>query len=76
MALTIDSTIKDLLADPKAKAILDRHLPGFSTHPLVALGKKMTLKWIATIKWMAPLMREGMVTDAKIKAIEEDLEEL
>lgn len=69
MALTIDSKIGDLLADAKAKAILDKHLPGFSTNPQVGMAKGMTLKAIAP-------MSRGIVTDAKIKAIEEDLKKL
>lgn len=33
MAYTINSTVGQILADPRAVAILDRHLPGASTHP-------------------------------------------
>ena len=28
--LTIDSTFGELLSDPRTKAVLDRHMPGFS----------------------------------------------
>lgn len=28
--LTIDSTFGDLLSDPRTKAVIDRHMPGFS----------------------------------------------
>jgi len=41
MALTLDSKIADLLANPKAKAILDKYLPGFSTNPQMAMAKGM-----------------------------------
>ena len=38
MALTVDSKIGELLADEKAKAILDKHLPGFSTNPQIGMA--------------------------------------
>jgi hypothetical protein len=69
MALTIDSKIGDLLADPKAKAILEKHLPGISTNPQMAMAKGMTLKVIAP-------MSKGTITPDKIKAIEADLKKL
>ena len=37
MGLNVDSKVKDLLADEKAKAIIDECLPGLSTHPALAL---------------------------------------
>jgi len=69
MALTIDSKIGELLADPKAKAILEKHLPGISTNPQMAMAKGMTLKVIAP-------MSKGTITPDKIKAIEADLKKL
>ena len=44
MALTYDSKLKELLANEKAKAILDELLPGLSTHPakLLIQGKALS----------------------------------
>ncbi|MEO7026162.1 MAG: hypothetical protein ABI056_01260, partial [Caulobacteraceae bacterium] len=43
--MTIDkTTVGDLLANPAAKAVLDKDLPGFSTDPRVEQAKGMTLK--------------------------------
>ena len=69
MALTIDSKIGDLLANPKAKALLDKYLPGFSTNPQMAMAKGMTLKAIAG-------MSKGMITPEKIKSIEDELKKI
>jgi len=69
MSLTVESKIGDLLADPKAKEILDKHLPGFSSNPQIGMAKGMTLKVIAP-------MSQGMVTDEKLKAIEADLKKM
>jgi len=69
MALTVDSKIGELLGDEKAKAILEKHIPGFSTNPQISMASAMTLKIIAP-------MSQGMITDAVIKAIGEDLSKL
>ena len=69
MALSIDSTIGELLADEKAKAILDSHLPGFSTNPQIEPAKGMSLKAIAP-------MSQGAITDALVAAIADDLGKL
>lgn len=46
MAFTLDSTLGALLDNPKAKAILDKYLPGASTNPMIAMAKGMSLKMI------------------------------
>ena len=41
---TAASRIGDILADPAAKAVLDRHLPGVSADRRIAMAKAMTLR--------------------------------
>ena len=69
MAITIDSKLGDILADPKGKAVLDKHLPGFSTNPQMAMAKGMSLKMVAP-------MSGGKITPAILKAIDEDLKKI
>ena len=69
MAITIDSKIGEILADPKGKAVLDKHVPAFSTNPQISMAKGMTLKVIAP-------MSGGKLTPAILKAIDEDLKKL
>lgn len=69
MALTIDSKIGDLLGNEKTRAILDKHIPGFSSHPQTKMANGMTLKVVAP-------MSQGKITPAVIKAIEKDLSKL
>jgi hypothetical protein len=66
MALTIDSTLGELLADEKATAILEKHMPGISTNPQVAMGKGFSLKAIAP-------MSGGMITQEMLDGIANDL---
>ncbi len=69
MALTVDSKIGDIIADPKGKAVLEKHLPGMSTQPTIAMAKGLTLKMIAP-------MSAGKITPAILKAIDEDLKKI
>ena len=69
MALSIDSTIGELLADEKAKAVLEKHLPGISTNAQIDMAKGMSLKAIAP-------MSQGAITDVIVSAIAEDLSKL
>jgi hypothetical protein len=61
--------LRVLLADPRAVAILESHLPGASTHPQLHLALDMSLREIATFP-------EAGLTPAKLKAIVEALAQL
>ncbi|MFC2018003.1 hypothetical protein ACFLTQ_01705 [Chloroflexota bacterium] len=65
MAITIDSKIGEILADEKAKAIVDKHLPGTSTNPQISMASGMTFKMVAPLSG-------GKITPEILKAIEED----
>lgn len=43
---TAESTIGDLLANPDAKAVVDKYMPGFSANPQIEMAKGMTFKQI------------------------------
>ncbi|MEE8400462.1 MAG: radical SAM protein [Desulfobacterales bacterium] len=68
-AYSIDSTIGELLADEKARAILEKHVPGSTTDPEIDQAMNMTLKQAASHS-------QGQVTDETLKAIAEDLSKL
>jgi hypothetical protein len=55
MNFTLDTTLGELIDNPQAKAILDQHLPGVSTHPLVAMAKGMSLNMIISMPQAAQL---------------------
>lgn len=66
---TTDTTIGTLLDDPAAKAIVDKHMPGFSSNPQVAMAKAMTFK---QIQQYAP----DQMSDATLAKIDADLAKL
>jgi len=69
VALTINSKMGELLANPKGKAVLERHMPGISLNPQMAMAKGMSLKMLAPLSG-------GKITVAMLKAVDEDLQKL
>jgi hypothetical protein len=55
MAYTLNSTLGEILDNPKAKAVLDQQLPGVSTHPMVAMARGMSLNMILSMPQAAQL---------------------
>jgi len=49
MAITLDTTLGAILDDPKAKAVMDKHLPGISSNPMVAMARGMSIKMILSM---------------------------
>jgi len=45
--LSLDSTVKELLANEAARAILDRHVPGFTSNPQISFAQSFTLTQVA-----------------------------
>jgi hypothetical protein len=39
MPFTLDTTLSELLDNPRAKTVLDKHLPGISANPMVAMAR-------------------------------------
>ena len=65
--LGLGSTLKDLLADEGTRAILDRHIPGFSSNPQVSFAQSFTLTQVAGFD-------PQTFSDAVLHAIAADLE--
>ncbi|MEL6237432.1 MAG: hypothetical protein AAFQ90_02440 [Pseudomonadota bacterium] len=68
-ALTINSTIEELMSDEKTAAILEKHLPGIGSHSSYDQFKGWTLAELAP--WSG-----GLVNDEVIAMIKADLEAL
>ncbi|GAA4642172.1 hypothetical protein GCM10023115_04160 [Pontixanthobacter gangjinensis] len=68
-ALTIDSPIADLMADERAKAVVDANVPGVELHPAYDQIKGMSFKEVQPFSG-------GAITDEMIAAIASGLAEL
>ena len=62
----LDTPIEALVADAKAKAVLDADLPGVTTHPSYDMFKGMSLRAVQP-------MSDGKLTDEMLKKVETDL---
>jgi hypothetical protein len=62
----LDTPIEALVADPKAKAVLDADLPGVTNHPSYDMFKGMSLRAVQP-------MSNGKLTDEQLKKVETDL---
>ncbi|CAN5900931.1 hypothetical protein BH11PSE1_BH11PSE1_28160 [soil metagenome] len=69
-ALSVESTpIESLVANPAAKAVLDKDIPGLTTHEAYDQFKSMTLTQVAP-------MSQGAMTDEMLKTVQADLDKL
>ena len=63
---SIDWTMQDLLANPGAKAVLAKDMPGLEADPRLDMVKAMTLRAVAAYP-------EAQIDDAKLASIQADL---
>ncbi len=68
MTYTMDTTLGTLLDQPQAKAIIEKHFPGVSTHPMVAMARGMSLNMILSMPQAAQL---GLTKDKVQKVLDE-----
>jgi hypothetical protein len=62
----LDTPIEALVADARAKAVLDADLPGVTSHPSYDMFKAMSLRAVQP-------MSNGKLTDEQLKKVETDL---
>ncbi len=55
MAYTMDTTLGDLLKDPKVAGVLNQYLPGIASNPMIAMVQGMTLNAIVSMPQAAQL---------------------
>lgn len=63
---SLDTPIEALVADARAKAVLDADLPGVTSHPSYDMFKAMSLRAVQP-------MSNGKLTDEMLKKVETDL---
>ena len=69
MSLSVDTTLRKLLDDPKARSILEKHLGNRTTDPRVDQVMHETLRSISYYP-------EAGISTATLKAIDEELQAL
>lgn len=69
MAFNIYSTVRELMANEQAKAVIEKHIPGASTHPQLSMALSMSLGEVATYP-------ESGLTTQKLSELLADLAKL
>jgi hypothetical protein len=69
MSLSINSNLGDLLDNDASKAILEKHLPGISSHPQIGMGRGFPLKMVAGFSG-------GLITSEALEKVDADLKTL
>lgn len=65
MAYTMDSTLKDLLKDPKVKPVLNQFIPGIADNPMLSMVEGMSLKAIVE----HPMAGQMGITKGKVQQL-------
>ncbi|MGB2910314.1 MAG: hypothetical protein WBD56_12775 [Anaerolineales bacterium] len=65
MAYTMNTTLGELMKDPKMKPIIDQYLPGVADNPMVSMVDGMTLDAIVS----NPMAAQFGITEDKVEAI-------
>jgi hypothetical protein len=72
MAYTLDTTLGALLDDPKAKAVVDKYLPGVASNPMVAMVKGLSLRALVAM----PQVAQTGVTEQKVQDVLNEINKL
>lgn len=72
MALSAHSTLREILANQQAKAVLEKHLPGATAHPDLPMALHMSLREAS----FYPEAAQAGLTQEKLQAIDSDLKAL
>ena len=46
MTINMDSKLGEIMSDPRYVAIFDKHCPGLSSNPMVAMAKQLSIKYL------------------------------
>ena len=65
MDFSLDSKLGDLLDNPLAKQILEKHSPGITTNPMIGFVKGMTLRTLLAM----PQAAQYNITTEKVEAV-------
>ena len=66
--LSIDSTVREVLGDRRATEILDKYVPGVSTHSMIHMAYGMTLRAAASYIGTDPELLQEI--DKELKELE------
>jgi len=72
MALSTESKLGDIMADPRYVVIFEKHCPGLSTNPMVKMALALSIKYLLA----APQAKGMGFTKDKVDALIAEINEL
>jgi para-nitrobenzyl esterase len=72
MAITMDTTLGEILDNPQAKAVLDKHFPGASSNPMIGMARGMSLNTILSM----PQAQQLGLTREKVQGMMDEVNRL
>jgi hypothetical protein len=69
MTYTLDTKVGEILNDTRAMEILERHVPGLSTNPMIGMASGMTIKSLLAM----PQAQQYGVTEEKVMKVLEEI---
>lgn len=69
MAYSLDTTVGELLKDTRAVEVLEQHVPGISSNPMIGMASGMTIKSLLAM----PQAQQYGVTEEKVRTILEEI---
>jgi hypothetical protein len=72
MTFTLDTTLSELLDDPRAKTVLDKYIPGVSSNPMIGMVKGTTLRAIVSM----PQVAQMGITQEKVQSVLDEVNKL
>ena len=72
MAYTLDTKVGELLSDTRALEILEKHVTGVSTNPMIGMASGMTIKSLLAM----PQAQQYGVTEEKVLKVLEEINAL
>jgi beta-glucosidase len=69
MPYSLESTVGEILSDPRAREVMDKYAPGVSTNPMIGMAKNWTIKNILAM----PQARAARLTTEKVQQVLDEI---
>lgn len=72
MPYSLDSTVGEILKDPRAREVMDKYAPGVSSNPMIGMAKSWTIKNILGM----PQAKSAGLTAEKVQQVLDEINRL
>lgn len=69
MPYSLDSTVGEIIRDPRAREIMDKYAPGVSSNPMIGMARNWTIKNILAM----PQAKSAGLTIEKVQQVLDEI---